>query len=56
MRSPGQACRGFLAEAQIAKLRYHEVFPPCIGLGGARQQEVLAGMKRLGGEGDDEPK
>ncbi|CAN7617126.1 hypothetical protein [Neorhizobium tomejilense] len=52
-----KACRGFLTEAQYrAKPGYHDSFPPCVGPGGARQQEVLAGMRRLGGADDDEPK
>ncbi|WJR68184.1 hypothetical protein QTA58_05345 [Neorhizobium sp. CSC1952] len=53
-----KACRGFLTEAQYrAEPRYHDSFPPCVGPGGARQSEVLAGMRRLGGrEEDDEPK
>ncbi|MEN3150906.1 hypothetical protein ABCW43_26725 [Neorhizobium sp. IRAMC:178] len=52
-----KACRGFLTEAQYrANPGYHDSFPPCVGPGGARQQEVLAGMRRLGGEDDDEPK
>ncbi|WP_046600532.1 hypothetical protein [Neorhizobium galegae] len=53
---PGQACRGFLSEADRANPGYHDSFPPCVGPGGARQQEVLAGMRRLGGADDDEPK
>lgn len=53
-----RACRGFLTEAQYRdEPRYHEGFPPCVGPGGARQQEVLEAMRQLGGgTEDDEPK
>lgn len=50
-----RACKGFLTEAQYSV--WHEAFPPCVGPGGARQAEVLEGMRRLGGaRQDDEPK
>ncbi|KKX31618.1 hypothetical protein [Rhizobium sp. LC145] len=53
-----KACKGFLTEAQYrAEPSYHNSFPPCVGPRGARQPEVLAGMRQLGGrKEDDEPK
>lgn len=53
-----KACKGFLTEAQYrAEPGYQTSFPPCVGPGGARQQEVLEAMRQLGGgTEDDEPK
>jgi hypothetical protein len=53
-----KACKGFLTEAQYrAEPGWHDAFPPCVGPGGARQQEVLDGMDQLSGtEKKDEPK
>ncbi len=53
-----RACKGFLTEARYrAELGWHDAFPSCVGPGGGRQQEVLAGMRQLAGtEEKDEPK
>lgn len=53
-----RACKGFLTEAQYGGDQgWHDAFPPCVGPGGARHQEVMDFLKTLDtGEDDDEPK
>lgn len=55
-----KACKGFLTKAQIyGEPSYHTSFPPCVGPGGARQQEVLKKGFRVFGPPapeDDGPK
>ena len=37
-------CRGLLSKAQIEKGGYHRAYPPCTGLGGLHQQEMLKAL------------
>ncbi len=55
---PRQGLQGLSHGAQYrTEPGYHTSFPPCVGPRGARQQEVLACMRQLDGEAeDDEPK